>query len=116
MSRENHELLKKVREIKNPKIPSKIPEPIELNSLRKFLIDAIKDQSVVDGLRLKLLFGLAFGIPQDTLEMRQLHELQIAYEKKFSEIKQEQKFIRYIIVGIGVALGVPEAIRLLGFV
>ena len=90
-------------------------EPIELNSLRRFLLDAIKDENVVDGHRLKLLFGVAFGIPQDTLEMQQLHELQIAYEKQFSEIKQEQKIIRYIIIAIGAVLGVPEIIRLFGF-
>lgn len=90
-------------------------EPAELNSLRTFLIDAIKDQSVVSGHKLKLLFGVAFGIPQDTLEMQQLHEMQLNNDKKFAEIKQEQKIIRYIIIAIGAVLGVPEVIRLFGF-
>lgn len=90
-------------------------EPIELSSLRRFLIDGIKDENVVDGHRLKLLFGIAFGVPQDTLEMQQLHELQIAYDRRFTAIKQEQKIIRYIIIAIGAILGVPEIIRLFGF-
>ena len=112
---DSQEILQKVQNLKNSKIRIKLTEPVELNSLRKFLLDAIKDENVVDGHRLKLLFGVAFGIPQDTLEMQQLHELQIAYERKFAEIRQEQKIIRYIIIAIGAVLGVPEIIRLFGF-
>ena len=107
------QIKRKIKQEKSQKI--KTSEPVELSSLRRFLLDAIKDENVVDGHRLKLLFGVAFGIPQDTLEMQQLHELQIAYEKKFTAIKQEQKIIRYLIIGMGTVLGIPEVIRFLGF-
>ena len=112
MAMTDEEMFKKLEELKAQNLNG---EPIELSSLRKFLIDGIKDQNVVTGFKLKMLFGIAFGIPQETLEMQQLHELQLAYDKKFAEVKQEQKVIRYIIIAVGAVLGVPEVIRLFGF-
>lgn len=126
--------------MKNQKVPTKLTEPIELNSLRKFLIDAVKDENVVDGHKLKMLIGVTFGIMGDTLEMQQLHELQLAYDKQFTalqvsqdkimhdlmdeitEVKRDTKFkIRIVQAGIimlgaiftGVA-SLPELIRFFG--
>ncbi len=111
MTLNDEEILDKLQKLKEKTLNN---EPIELSSLRKFLIDGIKDQNVVNGFKLKMLFGIAFGIPQETLEMQQLHELQLAYDKKFAEVKQEQKIIRYIAIAIGALLGVPEIIRFIG--
>ena len=121
-------------------IKKKKAEPIELDSIRRFLVDAVKDQNVVDGFKLKLLFGVAFGIPQDSLEMQQLHELQIKYENKFlqEEVKckerlqdekektaeklqsldQMVKILKYgliaLAVGVGLPVGAGELLRLFG--
>lgn len=103
-------------------------------------MDAVKDQNVVDGFKLKLLFGVAFGIPQDTLEMQQLHELQLSYEnkflqeevkckeraqgqkekneKRFTDLEQIVKILKYgliaLAVGVGLPVGAGELLRLFG--
>lgn len=84
----------------------------KLDALRTSLIDAISNPEIVPPYELKLLYIQTFHLPVDTPEMQQLHEIQNRYIEDHKEtkaeigtLKQENRYIRYIVLGIAIASG-----------
>lgn len=109
MSKEDLKLLKKLQQ-KLTKADLNKTEPEILNSLRRHLIDAIKDPEIVDGYKLKLLYNKAFNLPMQTIEMMQLHENQISCGKKFDTHDIQIARIKWGLAALAVAFAGSEAI------
>ena len=72
--------------------------------------------------KIKRHFQIYFGIPHESPEKLQLDQLMLNQDSKFDkvdermnalrmELKQEQKIVRYLIVGFGFLFGTPELVR-----
>jgi hypothetical protein len=93
----DEEILKRVKERLKSKLPEedlvRLPEldyfedagkiPL-LNYMRKTAVAALADPEMIDPNKLRRIYGLLFETPAQTLEMMQLHENQLACDKRFT--------------------------------
>jgi len=88
-------------------------QPEELDFLRKTLIVSIKDPKLVDAYKLKLLYAHTFNLPMETLEMQQLHLIEVDFLKRLDDIKkiieknkeEQRRFNRWFSAGLMAVVG-----------
>lgn len=106
---DNGELLNKLDQKLAAKEP--IEDIWEIDVLETAMIQNIPK---LDPYKKKMLFQIMFGMQGDSPEKMQLDQIMLNHDKKFDEIKREQRIIRYALFAIATVAGIPEVFRFFG--